>query len=285
MGTTATATRGGNSGTTVIRVPKASDWQPATVVSIREETPRVKTIRLSVRNWPGHVAGQHADVRLETEDGYRAERSYSIASPPEVSALEITVDRLEDGEVSPFLTGQLQPDDTIQLRGPIGGHFVWSAEEPRHPLLLVGGGSGIVPLMCILRHRTLSGSAVRAALLYSVRTREDVIYHNELTDIARNDPRLTLRITLTRNVEPGWSGGIGRIDLPAVQGLLKDLGGVPDSFVCGSADFVEAASVLLLQAGQPLDAIRTERFGPTRRSRAHGGGDEHSAQSTSGRSE
>jgi ferredoxin-NADP reductase len=233
----------------------------------------VKTIRFSVRNWPGHVAGQHADVRLESEDGYRAERSYSIASPPEVSALELTVERLDDGEVSPFLTGQLQADDTIQLRGPIGGHFVWSAEEPRHPLLLVGGGSGIVPLMCMLRHRKLSGSAVRAALLYSVRTREDVIYHNELTDIARNDPRLTLRITLTRHVEPGWSDGIGRIDLPAVQALLTDLGGVADSFVCGSADFVEAASALLLQAGQPLDAIRTERFGPTRTSRVDGRGD------------
>src|SRR5262245_55378174 len=158
MGITATATRGGNSGTTVISVPKASAWQPATLVSIREKTPRVKTIRFSVRNWPGHVAGQHADVRLETEEGYRAERSYSIASPPEVSALELTVDRLDDGEVSPFLTGQLQPNDTIQLRGPIGGHFVWSADEPRHPLLLVGGGSGIVPLMCMLRHRKLSGS-------------------------------------------------------------------------------------------------------------------------------
>jgi ferredoxin-NADP reductase len=269
----------------VISVPKASAWQPATVVSIREETPRVKTIRLSVRNWPGHVAGQHADVRLETEDGYRAERSYSIASPPEVSALELTVDRLDDGEVSPFLTGQLQPNDTIQLRGPIGGHFVWSADEPRHPLLLVGGGSGIVPLMCMLRHRKLSGSAVRAALLYSVRTREDVIYHNELTDIARNDPRLTLRITLTRNVESRWSGAIGRIDLPAVQALLKDLGGVADSFVCGSADFVEAASALLLQTGQPLEAIRTERFGPTRTSRVDRGGDERPAQSSSVRSE
>ena len=256
----------------MIRVPKASAWQPATVVSIREETPRVKTIRLSVGSWAGHVAGQHADVRLETEDGYRAERSYSIASPPGASPLELTVDRLDDGEVSPFLTGQLQPGDTIQLRGPIGGHFVWSAEEARHPLLLVGGGSGIVPLMCMLRQRRLSGSAVPAALLYSVRTREDVIYQHELADLARNDPRLTLRITLTRSVEPGWPGGIGRIDLPAVQALLTGLGGVADSFVCGSADFVEAAAALLVQAGQPFDAIRTERFGPTRTSRVHGGG-------------
>ena len=256
-------TRGGNSDTKVTKVPKPSAWQPATVVSIREETRRVKTIRLAVSNWPGHLAGQHADVRLMAEDGYRAERSYSIASPPEASDVELTIERLDDGEVSPFLTDQLQPDDTIQLRGPIGGHFVWSALEQRHPLLLVGGGSGIVPLMCMLRHRKLSGSGVAAALLYSARTREDLVYNEELTDLARSDARFTLRITLTRNLEPSWSGAIGRIDLPAVQALLKDLGGVADSFVCGSDGFVEAASVLLMQAGQPSDAIRTERFGPT----------------------
>src|SRR5574341_1649982 len=167
MGTTHTVTRGGSSGTTVISIPRPSAWQPASVVSIREETHRVKTIRFTVANWPGHLAGQHADVRLTAEDGYRAERSYSIASPPEAPALELTVDRLDDGEVSPFLTGQLQPDDTIQLRGPIGGHFVWTAVERRRPLLLVGGGSGVVPLMCMLRHRKLSGSAVPTALLYS----------------------------------------------------------------------------------------------------------------------
>lgn len=262
-----------NKGTTGISVPKTSAWQAARVVSVRQETRRVKTIQLAVNNWPGHLAGQHADVRLEAEDGYRAERSYSIASPPEVSDVELTVDRLDDGEVSPFLTDRLQPDDTIQLRGPIGGHFVWSALAPRYPLLLVGGGSGIVPLMCILRHRKLSGSAVPAALLYSVRTREDVIYHDELTAIARDDPAFTLRITLTRNVEPDWSGATGRIDLPAVQTLLEELGGATDGFVCGSADFVEAASSLLVQAGQPPGAIRTERFGPTRTSRVPEGGD------------
>src|SRR5918994_7232371 len=183
------ATPGANNGTTVISVPRASTWQAATVVSIRQETPRVKTIAFAVSDWPGHLAGQHADVRLEAEDGYRAERSYSIASPPEVPSLELTVDRLDDGEVSPFLTGQLQPDDMIQLRGPIGGHFAWSALERRHPLLLVGGGSGIVPLMCMLRHRRLSGSAAPAALLYSARTREHVIYRQELADIARSDPQ------------------------------------------------------------------------------------------------
>src|SRR5512145_1362142 len=232
-------TRGGNSGTTVIRVPKPAAWQPATVVFVREETRRVKTIRFAVSNWPGHLPGQHADVRLTAEDGYRAERSYSIASPPEVSGLELTVDRLDDGEVSPFLTGQLQPDDMIQLRGPIGGYFVWTALEQRHPLLLVGGGSGIVPLMCMLRHRRLSGSAVPAALLYSVRTREDVIYHEELTDIVRSDARFTLRMRLTRDFAPGWSGRVGRIDLPAVQALLEGLGGVVDSFVCGPDGFVD----------------------------------------------
>ena len=256
-------TRGGNSGTTVIRVPKPAAWQPATVVSIREETRRVKTIRFAVSNWPGHLPGQHADVRLTAEDGYRAERSYSIASPPEVSALELTVDRLDDGEVSPFLTGELQPDDMIQLRGPIGGYFVWSAFERRSPLLLVGGGSGIVPLMCMLRHRELSGSAVPAALLYSSRTREDVIYHGELTALARSDPGFTLQMTLTRDSAPGWPGRVGRIDLPAVQALLEGLGGVADSFVCGPDGFVEVASALLMQAGQPGHAIRTERFGPT----------------------
>jgi ferredoxin-NADP reductase len=247
----------------VTSVPKPAAWQPATVVSIRDETPRVKTIRFEVGNWPGHLPGQHVDVRLTAEDGYRAERSYSIASPPEMSTVELTVERLEDGEVSAFLTGQLQPKDTIELRGPIGGYFVWSASNWRTPLLLVGGGTGIVPLMCILRHRRLTGSVVPTTLLYSARTRQDVIYYDELTSIAADDPRLTLRITLTRDVEPGWSGASGRVNLPVVQRLLKDLGGIADSFVCGSTDFVEAASALLVQAGQPPAMIRTERFGPT----------------------
>ena len=250
---------------TATRVSKPSAWQAARVVSIRTETRRVKTIQFDVSNWPGHLAGQHADVRLTAEDGYRAERSYSIASPPEVSPLELTVERLEDGEVSPFLTDELQPGDTVQLRGPIGGYFVWSTVERRHPLLLVGGGSGVVPLMCMLRHRKLSGSTVPAALLYSSRTRQEVIYHEELTALARSDPGFNLQMTLTRDSAPGWPGRVGRIDLPAVEAMLRGLGGVADCFVCGSDGFVEAASGLLLQAGQPRDAIRTERFGPTGR--------------------
>jgi ferredoxin-NADP reductase len=247
----------------VISAPRPTAWQQATAVSIHEETPRAKTIRFAVGHWPGHVPGQHVDVRLVAEDGYRAERSYSIASPPEVAPLAITVDRLDDGEVSPFLTGQLRPGDSIQLRGPIGGHFVWMASERSGPLLLLAGGSGVVPFMCMLRHRQLSGSAVPTALLYSARKREEVIYHDELSALARSDPRFTLRMTLTRDSAPGWSGAVGRIDLPAVASLLGDLGGTVDSFVCGGDGFVEAASALLVQAGQPLDAIRTERFGPT----------------------
>ena len=225
----------------------------------------MKTIRFAVPGWPGHLPGQHADVRLTAEDGYRAERSYSIASPPEVSAVELTVDRLDDGEVSPFLTDELQPDDTLQLRGPIGGHFVWSAADRSRPLLLVAGGSGVVPLMCMLRHRHLSGSIVPTALLYSARTRDEVIYCGELMTLARSDPRFALRITLTRESAPGWTGRVGRIDLQSVKALLEDLGGVADVYVCGSDGFVEAASGLLLHAGQPPDAIRTERFGPTGR--------------------
>jgi ferredoxin-NADP reductase len=223
----------------------------------------VRTIRLAVGDWPGHLAGQHADVRLTADDGYRAERSYSIASPPEVSPLELTVERLADGEVSSFLTGELQPGDTIELRGPIGGHFVWSASRHRRPLLLVAGGSGIVPLMCMLRHRKLAGGALPAALLYSARSRADVIYHEELEALARGDASLALRITLTRDSAPGWAGATGRIDLPSVRALLEGLGGEADSFVCGYAGFVETASSLLQEAGQPAAAIRTERFGPT----------------------
>ena len=245
------------------KAPRPSAWQPATVVSTRDETPRVKTIQLVAREWPGHLAGQHADVRLVAEDGYRAERSYSIASPPGESPLEFTVERLDDGEVSPFLTDHLQPGDTVQLRGPIGGHFVWPPSDVSRPLLLVGGGSGIVPLACMLRHRRLSRVDVPAALLYSVRTRADVIYRQELEALARGDAQFHLRITLTRDSAPGWPGAVGRIDLRAVRHILEELGEGADSFVCGSARFVESASALLVQAGLTPQSIRTERFGPT----------------------
>ena len=242
---------------------RPSAWQPATVVSIRSETPRVKTLAFAVDHWPGHVAGQHVDVRLTADDGYRAERSYSIASPPGTAPLELTVDRLDDGEVSPFLTDELRVGDTIELRGPIGGYFVWSASAGTRPLLLVAGGSGVVPLMCMLRHRHRAGSTVPAALLYSARVRAELIYFDELSALARDDAAFTLRMTLTREEPAGWAGGLGRIDLVAVQELLTSLGGPVDSFVCGGDAFVEAAVALLVQAGQPHEAIRTERFGPT----------------------
>jgi len=246
---------------TVTSPPRVTAWRRATVVSTHQETPRVKTVRFAVDAWPGHVPGQHVDVRLTAEDGYRAERSYSIASPPDVPALEITVERLEDGEVSPFLTDQLSAGDTIELRGPIGRYFAWSASEGSRPLLLIAGGSGIVPLMCMLRHRRLGGSSAPAALLYSARTRDEVIYRDELAALAQGDAAVALRITLTRDRDPGWTGGTGRIDTTAIQELLRTLGGEADSFVCGGDGFVEAASALLVEAGQPREAIRTERFG------------------------
>jgi ferredoxin-NADP reductase len=222
----------------------------------------VKTLLLSVDTWPGHLPGQHVDLRLTAEDGYRAERSYSIASAPGAAALEITVDRLDDGEVSPFLTDQLRPGDAIELRGPIGRYFVWSPSASARPLLLLAGGSGIVPLMCMLRHRQLTGSAVPAALLYSTRTRDDVIYRDELSALAAADTGFALRVTLTRDREPGWAGDTGRVTLAGVQELVRILGGDAETFVCGGHGFVEAASALLVQAGQPPEAIRTERFGP-----------------------
>jgi ferredoxin-NADP reductase len=242
--------------------PRRIPWRVGTLASRRRETPTAHTFVLDVPGWPGHRAGQHVDVRLTAEDGYRAERSYSIASPPESGDLELTVDRLEDGEVSPFLTEQLRAGDTVELRGPIGGHFVWSAAERRNPLLLLGGGSGVVPLMCILRHRKLTGSAVPTTLVYSSRTRADVIYHDELTALAHSDPRFTLLTTLTRDSAPGWSGRVGRIDLHVIRTLLEGVSGEADSFVSGPNGFVEAAAAFLVQAGQPPGAIRTERFGP-----------------------
>jgi ferredoxin-NADP reductase len=248
---------------TATSTPASGAWHAATVIAIRAETPRVATIGFAVPNWPVHLAGQRVEVRLTAADGYRAVRSYSIASPPEARVLELTVERLEDGEVSPFLTGELRPGDTVELQGPIGGHFVWSAARARHPLLLVAGGTGIVPLMCMLRHRSASGSRVPAALLYSCATRSDVIYRDELDELARGDARFALVVTLTRDSAPGWPGSVGRIGVAAVRALLDRLGGVADSFACGSSGFVGTASSLLVQAGQPVGAIRTERFGPS----------------------
>jgi ferredoxin-NADP reductase len=235
-------------------------WHLATVRDITVETPTARTLVLDVPGWQGHRAGQHVDVRLTAEDGYQAQRSYSIASAPELDALELTVELIEDGEVSPYLTEELIPGDEIELRGPIGGHFTWSAHDGG-PLLLVGGGSGVVPLMAMLRHRAASESTVDARLLVSARSRADVIYRDELAAL---DPRgLTVAVTLTREQPAGWDGLSGRVDAGMLAGIAPAPAELPRIFVCGPTPFVEHVADLLVEAGHDPGTIHAERFGPT----------------------
>jgi ferredoxin-NADP reductase len=233
-------------------------WQVATVEEVVEETPRVRTIVLEVPDWPGHRAGQHLDIRLTAEDGYRAEREYSIASAPG-EPVAITVERLEDGEVSPYLCDELRPGDGLELRGPIGGYFVWGPEDGG-PLLVVAGGSGIVPLRAMLRHRQRSGSDVPARLLYSSRTLDDVIYRAELDELADG---VEVVHTLTREQPAGWTGYARRVD----AALLGEVAWPPDagarSFVCGPTSFVETVASGLVGLGHPPARVKTERFGAT----------------------
>ena len=233
-------------------------WQLADVVASVEETPRVRTLTLSLPDWDGHRAGQHVDVRLTAEDGYQAQRSYSIASAPEDAALALTVERLDDGEVSPYLVDELHPGDKLELRGPIGGYFAWDAEAGG-PLLLVGGGSGVVPLMSILRHRAASGSDAEVRLLMSWRTAGDIIYADELEQLGQL-AGVEIVHTLTRDAPAGWAGRRGRIDEP----LLAEVS-VPTAlaFVCGPTGLVESVSAGLVALGHDPSRIRTERFGPT----------------------
>jgi len=225
-------------------------WQIATVEQIRTETPRVKTFRLRPPIWMPHLPGQHYDVRLTAPDGYVAQRSYSVASSPlEEGVVELTVDRLDDGEVSPYFHDVLVVGDQVEIRGPFASYFVWRGERPA---LLVGGGSGVVPLMAMLRHRRLSAPELPMRLIYSARTAEEVIYADELGDDAI--------VTLTRSAPPDWSGHTGRIDADLVASAAFDSG---PAFVCGSNAFVEAATTLLLAAGYEPERVRTERFGPT----------------------
>lgn len=225
-------------------------WQIGMVASIKRETPRVKSFRIKLPMWMPHMPGQHYDVRLTAPDGYRAQRSYSIASSPlDEGEIELTIDRLADGEVSPYFHDVVVEGDQVEVRGPFASYFIWRGEKP---VLLVGGGSGVVPLMAILRHRRLTMPDLPMRLVYSVRTAEDVIYADELGDDAV--------LTFTRESPQGWSGHRGRID----RELLAEAGIDPGTaFVCGSNGFVEAASRLLLQAGYEPDQVRTERFGPT----------------------
>ena len=229
-------------------------WRVATVTAVVDETPRVRTLELAVPGWPGHVAGQHVDVRLRAEDGYRAERAYSLASAPGEPPV-ISVERLEDGEVSPYLTQELQPGDAFELSGPIGGYFVWHTGDGG-PLFLAAGGSGIAPMRAILRHRRNSMSDARARLLYSSRSLEDVIYRAELDgdDVVH---------TLTRAQPPGWAGYARRVDVDLLREVAWPVEDEPLAYVCGPTSFVESVAAGLVELGYAPSRIRTERFGAT----------------------
>jgi ferredoxin-NADP reductase len=235
-------------------------WRLAEVVDVVPETPRVKTIGFDVPGWPGHRAGQHVDVRLTAEDGYQAQRSYSIASAPDGTRVALTVERLDDGEVSPYLTDELRPGDRIELRGPVGGYFVWEPSQGG-PLLLVAGGSGVVPLMAMIRARSAAGSDADTRLLLSSRGWEDVIFRDELERLSCDG--LTVVHTLTRSQPPGWTGYARRVDVD----MLAEIGPAPDArphvYVCGPTPFVEAAAEALVQLGHEPQRVKTERFGPT----------------------
>jgi ferredoxin-NADP reductase len=237
-------------------------WQLGEVAELIQETPRVSSLVLEVPEWPGHLAGQHVDVRLTAEDGYQAQRSYSIASPPEDPRVILTVERLEDGEVSPYLVGEVRAGDMIELRGPIGGYFVWKAGDDR-PLLLVAGGSGIVPLMAMIRHHSAAGSTANVRLLYSSRSLDDLIYRDELANLAAGGMRLQVFHTLTRSQPPGWEGYSRRVDGEMVAEVAWPRKDSPAVFVCGPTAFVETAAGLLLESGYDAIWIKTERFGAT----------------------
>jgi ferredoxin-NADP reductase len=238
-------------------------WQLGEVVATHTETPRTRSITLEMPSWPGHHPGQHVDVRLTGPDGYQAERSYSIASPSEAGTrVTLTVERLEGGEVSPYLVDELRVGDKLELRGPIGGYFVWEARMGG-PLLLVAGGSGIVPLMAMLRHRAAVGSTVPTRLLYSSRCYEEVIYRDELARLTGDGTGLETVRTLTRSQPPGWSGYRRRIDLEMLRDVAWPNDRHPQAFVCGPTPLVEAVASSLVTLGHEAHRIKTERFGPT----------------------
>lgn len=242
------------------------DWQQATVTAIRLETPRVKTFTLTLPAWTPHLAGQHYDLRLTAEGGYQAERSYSIASPPEQTGeIELTVELIAEGEVSGYLFEGVAVGDSLAVRGPIGGYFVWAGAPDSPPLLLVGGGSGVVPLMAMLRHRQRAGLRGPALLLLVVRTPEDAIYQAELTAMALADPTFTLELSYTRQAPAHWTGYQRRPDASMLAEVLARLPPSPQAYVCGPTGLIETVANALQTSGLPPTAIRTERFGPSGR--------------------
>jgi ferredoxin-NADP reductase len=233
-------------------------WQTATVGPVTDETPTVRTLRLEVPDWPGHRAGQHVDIRLTADDGYQAERAYSIASAPG-EPLTITVERLDDGEVSPYLTEEARPGDQLEVRGPIGGYFVWETGTGG-PLLLAAGGSGVVPLRAIVRHRSRTGSTVPVKLLYSSRSFQDVIYSSEL-DFPPDGVEVIH--TLTRSQPPKWHGYARRVDQQMLTEVAWAAADRPLAYVCGPTSFVESVAAGLVGLGYPAGRVKTERFGAT----------------------
>jgi ferredoxin-NADP reductase len=244
------------------RTPGRLSWHIGEVVDTRPETSRAKSLFLEVPGWEGHKAGQHVDVRLTAEDGYQAQRSYSIASAPEDGRLALVVERLEDGEVSPYLTDVLRAGDGLELRGPIGGWFTWEASEGG-PLFLVAAGSGIAPLMAMIRHRAAAHSDVPTRLLYSSRSREDAIYAEELDRLSAEDGALEVIHTLTRSQPQGWTGYSRRVDREMLEEVAPPPQERPLAFVCGPTPLVETVATVLVELGHDPARVKTERFGPT----------------------
>ncbi len=243
-------------------LPRRLEWQLGRVVDVVNETPRCRSLLLDVPSWRGHTAGQHVDVRLTAEDGYQAQRSYSLASPLEERQLTLTVERLDDGEVSPYLTEVLQEGDQLELRGPIGGYFTWRVADGG-PLLLIAGGSGIVPLMAMLRHRAAQGSHVPTRLLYSSRAFEEIIYRQDLEQLAAADPTLIVAHTLTRRQPTDWAGYRRRIDRAMLAEVAWPPSEQPKAFVCGPTALVETVASALVDLGHEALRVKTERFGPS----------------------
>jgi ferredoxin-NADP reductase len=246
----------------VVRPRRRLEWQLAKVREIVTETFRVKSLLLDITGWQGHRPGQHVDIRLTAENGYQAQRSYSIASPPEEHLLSLTVERVDGGEVSPYLVGDLRVGDQFQVRGPIGGHFVWTADLGG-PLYLIAGGSGIAPLMAMLRHRDRQNARISTLLLYSSRSLQEVIYREELDAMARRDSHLRVINTLTRTWPEDWTGHRRRIDKAMLAEASFTPRQDPKIFVCGPTPLVESVSSILVELGHDPLTIKTERFGPT----------------------